>query len=266
MPKLTELQQLTSGHVQTVDVSEAFDGKLLTVGADGIPLMMNSDGSQIARFADVTGASSITPCGHFVIIGLGGGNLPTLVRLNRDGTHVHELVSGHLSRPTCSADGQFVFYVTTEQPQKIWRVPIEAGKPQEIADVEGTQITGDLAMSPDGQLLAYSHTQYGRVPSDGWSIAVISATGGSRIRDLALPGAIGDLNWSPDGKTLQYTLTKDGATNIWEQPISEGKIRQLTTFGSGQIFRFNWTSDHTKLLVSHGDVTNEIVLLASKAK
>jgi Tol biopolymer transport system component len=265
MPNLTEVQQLTFGHVPIVSVSEAFDGKLLTVGADGIPLMMDSDGSQSARFADVTNASSIIPCGHYVILELQGRDLPTLVRLNRDGTHISEVATGHLSSPICSADGQFVFYITTEQPQKIWRVPIDAGKPQEIADVEGTQVTGDLAMSSDGKLLAYPHTQYGRVPSDGWSVAVISATGGWKIRDLPQAAAIGNLHWSNDGNSLQYTLSTDGATNVWQQPISGGKAKQLTKFGSGQIFSFNWTSDHRKLLLLRGDVDNE-VLLASPVR
>lgn len=259
---LTNVQQITFRPVPTLHVSEAFDGKLLTVGADGIPLMMDSDGSQSARFAEVNHASSITPCGHFVILEL-DGDLPTLVRVNRDGTHVQELATGHLWSPVCSADGRSVFYVTTEQPQKTWRIPIDAGKPQEIDDVEGTQVTGTLAASPDGKLLAYPYTRYGRVPSDGWSVAIIPATGGSAIRDLVLAGAIGDLHWSPDGNSLQYTLTTDGATNIWQQPISGGKAHQLTKFGSGQIFSFNWTSDHRKLLLSRGDMINHGVLLSN---
>ena len=62
--------------------------------------------------------------------------MPALVRVNRDGSHVTKLTAGHLWAPACSADGQFVFYVTTEQPQRIWRVPIDVGTPEKIADVE----------------------------------------------------------------------------------------------------------------------------------
>jgi hypothetical protein len=53
--------------------------------------------------------------------------------------------------------------------KKIWRVPIDSGKSQEVAEVQGTQLTGTLAASPDGKLLAYPHTQYGRVPSSGYA-------------------------------------------------------------------------------------------------
>jgi len=57
--------------------------------------------------------------------------------------------------------------------------------------VQGTQLTGTLAASPDGKLLAYPHTQYGRVPSSGWSVAVISVTGDNAIPDLPLQVQLG---------------------------------------------------------------------------
>lgn len=71
--------------------------------------MMDRDGSQKARFADLNHVSSIKPCGHFVILELDGPELPALVRVNRDGTHMQPAI-GHLWSPICSADGQFVFF------------------------------------------------------------------------------------------------------------------------------------------------------------
>lgn len=258
---LTDAEQLTFNETPNLEVSEAFDGKILSVGADGIPWMMDSDGSQKARFADLNHVTSIKPCGHFVILELDGPELPALVRVNRDGTHMQQLATGHLWSPICSADGQFVFYATTQQPQKIWRVAIDSGKSQELAEVQGTQLTGALAASPDGKLLAYPHTQYGRVPSTGWSVAVISVTGENAMRDLQLPGAIGDLHWSPDGHGLQYAFTAESATNIWEQPLSGAKAKQLTKFASGRIFSFNWSSDHRHMLLTRGGISTDVVLL-----
>jgi hypothetical protein len=76
-----------------------------------------------------------------------------------------------------------------------------------------------------------------------------------------VPGGIGDLRWSPDRKKLQYLLTRDGATNIWEQPVTGGKAKQLTGFTSGLIFDFNWSSVHSKLLLTRGSVSGDVVLL-----
>jgi hypothetical protein len=96
--------------------------------------------------------------------------------VDRDGNGIRKLANGHLWAPPCSDDGRFVFYVTTEQPQKIWRVSIEGGNSEEVAEVMGNQVTGRLAVSHEGVLLAYPYTQYGRVPSDGWQVAIIRAT------------------------------------------------------------------------------------------
>lgn len=127
--------------------------------------------------------------------------------------------------------------------------------------MQGTQLTGTLAASPDGKLLAYPHTQYWRVPSSRWSVAVISVTGRNAIRDSQLPGAIGDLHRSPHGHGLQYALTAESATNIWEQPLSGAKAKQLTKFPSGRIFSFNWSSDHRHLFLTRGAISSDVVLL-----
>jgi hypothetical protein len=58
---------------------------------------------------------------------------------------------------------------------------------------------------------------------------------------LEVPGWIFEnpcLRWSPDGKGLQSLVTRDGITNIWEQPLAGGKPKQLSKFTSGLIFDF----------------------------
>lgn len=118
------------------------------------------------------------------------------------------------------------------------------GDPQYVVDVLGDQSTSLLAASPDGRFLAYSYTNLSRVPSKGWSIAVIPVAGGARVKQFAIPEINDSMRWSPSGKSLQYLVTRIGVTNIWEQPLTGGKPRQLTQFSAGQIFDFNWSSDH----------------------
>jgi hypothetical protein len=77
------------------------------------------------------------------------------------------------------------------------------------------------------------------------------------------PGGIVGSRWSPDGKGLQYLLTRDRTTNIWEQPLAGGQPRQLTRFTSGQIFDFNWSSDHTRLLPTRGTESSDVILLSN---
>jgi Tol biopolymer transport system component len=70
------------------------------------------------------------------------------------------------------------------------------------------------------------------------------------------------LRWSPTDKSVEYILTKNGASNIWEQPLEGGKPRQLTNFSFGRIFEFSWSKDGKHLLLCRGEVTTDVVLLS----
>lgn len=109
------------------------------------------------------------------------------------------------------------------------------GTPQYVTDVLGDQLCGALAVSPDGKVLAYPYTQYGPVPSEGWRVAVMAIDGGPAVKQFNIPGGIFRMRWSPSGKGLQYLVTHNGAINLWEQPLSRDKPKQLTRFTTGQI-------------------------------
>jgi Tol biopolymer transport system component len=245
-------QQVTSEALAMFDIAEAFDGKLLTLTGDGTLWMMHTDGSQRARFTDVPDVGWPTPCGHFVFFTATEADTVALIRVDRDGTHPTTLVRGNLWSPACSADGIFLLYATVDQPQRIWKVPVIGGVPQYVTDVLGDQLSGVLAVSPDGKLLAYPYTQFGRVPSEGWRVAVMPVDGGPTLKQFNIRGGMFGVRWSPSGKALQYLLADNGATNLWEQPFPGGKPKQLTRFTSGQIFAFNWSFDHTRLFMTRG--------------
>ena len=140
-------------------------------------------------------------------------------------------------------------------------MPIGGGEPRQIAEIMGNQVTGQLAVSPDGKFLAYPFTQYGHIPSDGWHIAVIPVTGGPPLSLQPVPTDADDFHWSPTGNSLQYLRSLAGVTNVWEQPAFGGQPKQLTYFKSGQAFHFNWSSDRQRLLMTRGEVATEAVLL-----
>jgi hypothetical protein len=49
------------------------------------------------------------------------------------------------------------------------------------------------------------------------------------------------------------------------QPLSGEAPKKLTSFTSGQIFRFDWSRDGQMLAVDHGIVINDVVLIANFA-
>jgi Tol biopolymer transport system component len=94
-------------------------------------------------------------------------------------------------------------------------------------------------------------------------LAVIQASGGAPLQTFKAPTDVSVLRWAPDGQTLQYLLTRNGVTNIWEQPIAGGEPRQFTKFTSGRIFDFDWSADGKQLLLARGEISSDAVLLSN---
>jgi Tol biopolymer transport system component len=118
-----------------------------------------------------------------------------------------------------------------------------------------------LSVSPDGKLLAYPYSQYTNAVAHGWTLAIVPIGGGPPVKTLEVSGGIRNLRWSPDGKSLEYLLTRNEATNLWEQPLAGGGPRKMTKFTSGHMFDFNWSSDRSHLLLTRGSISSNVILL-----
>src|SRR6267378_4007242 len=157
------------------------------------------------RFSDARNANAVRPCGHFILVTSEELGTVSLIRVDRSGMQPATIATANLCCPVCSRDGKSVFYVSITQPQKIWQVPITGGAPAEVAEVLGNQLVGRLTISPDGKLLAYPYTQYGHVPSEGRSVAVVPIDGGPPVKNFKISQDTGTLqwHWPPDGQTTE---------------------------------------------------------------
>ena len=71
------------------------------------------------------------------------------------------------------------------------------------------------------------------------------------------------MRWAPSGKALQYRLTRNGASNIWEQPLAGGEPHQITKFTSGMIFDYGWSANGKQLLLAKGNETSDVILISN---
>jgi Tol biopolymer transport system component/DNA-binding winged helix-turn-helix (wHTH) protein len=254
-------QKITSSAAPLTQVAAMPLGKLLARSVTGEMSLMNVDGSERLPFTTAQNANSPTSCGAQVVFNTSGDRATDLVRTDGDGLNYTKLFSGDIGPPTCSPDGNFVFFVNTVKPYAILRLSVNGGEPTEIAKSKGFDILGRLAISPDGKSLAYAYDE-GNLEL-GTKLVVIPVGGANPISHYKVPTDLFGLLWSPDGKGLQYLVTRDGATNIWEQPLAGDPPRQLTKFTSGRIFDFGWTADGKQLLLARGEVTSDVVLLSN---
>jgi hypothetical protein len=94
-------------------------------------------------------------------------------------------------------------------------------------------------------------------------LAAVSAQGGDPVYRFDAPPGLFGLNWSPDSKSFNYALTRDGVSNLWEQPLSGGPARQLTHFKTDLIFDFAWSEDGKQLSLARGNRNSNVVLISN---
>jgi len=255
---MSEVRQMTSGETPMVEVAESADGKIMSLSLDGKLWTMNADGSQRTSLPQIHNPLAFKSCGHRVVFVAYLDGQFVLLRAEADGTNVTRLFSGDLWAPTCSPDGSQIYYINYVAPEKIWRIPAAGGAAKVVSDVAGEGSIDRLSVSPDGRFLAY---MYQTASPPAWNLAVISTQEDLPLHRYAVPGGSSRPRWSADGTGLQYLLTRQGVTNIWEQPLQGGSPKQLTRFPSGMIFDFNWSSDGKRLLMARGSLSSDVVLI-----
>jgi DNA-binding winged helix-turn-helix (wHTH) protein/Tol biopolymer transport system component len=259
-------KQLTFGEQKIFSIVPLGGGQIAFTNRvnDGL-FVMDEDGSRPGLIARVPDTNWFAGCGRFILFQSSQKSTWDLMRIDLDGANALRLSSGMTWAAACSPDGKFVYYAEAlKSGSKIRRLSIDGGSPVDIVDNPGDSIAGNVAISPDGQLLAFPYDT--SLPQPALKIAIFPIGGGPVIKTFDVAGDskgyIHGPRWSPDGRSLQYQLEKNGASNLWEQPLAGGPPRQLTSFTTGRIFDFNWTSDGKHLLLSRGEVTSDVVLLS----
>jgi len=142
--------------------------------------------------------------------------------------------------------------------QNMYRLPIEGGAPTLLASYP---LGVFAAISPDGKFIACGYQEPGPVPAP--KIAVIPAAGGPPMHVFGRPAGAADLRWSPDQKGLEYLLTRKGASNVWQQPLSGDDPYPITDFTSERIYNFAWTRDGKQLLLVRGNNVSDVVFISN---
>ncbi len=254
---IAQARQLTSGEPAYDLITPGPLHKLLARSADGDVWLMNPDGSgRTVLVSQAHSLISLSRCAdRYVIFNSYRDGKIELWRVDADGSNRKKLLDEGRDAD-CSPDGKWIVYSGKNQ---IFRMSVEGTEPVKIADT--TQEAFALKVSPDGTLVTYAYQEGDPVPIG--KLGVVATSGGAAKFVALVPIGGRFLHWSPSGKSLQYRLTRNGASNVWEQPLSGGPPRQITNFTSGLIFDFAWTLDGKQLLLARGNETSDVIVISN---
>ena len=253
-----QARQITTGETSDSAVAEGPPGKLLVRSRQNELVLVNADGNdRVVPQPNVLNYGSMSTCGdRYLVFTSYEENKARLLRTDAEGANPTKL-SDDVLNAECSPDGKWVLY-TAALSNTLNRLSIDGGAPTLIATFP---LGVTASISPDGKWIACSYQEAGPVPTP--KISVIPVEGGAPTHVFGVPGTAYGLGWSPDQKGIQYLWTTNGATNVWEQPLSSGKPHPVTSFTSGRIFDFAWTRDGKNLLLAKGDDVSDVVLISN---
>ncbi len=253
----SDARQVSSGEALS-DSLDWLGDRLISGNIQGEAFLINADGTGRVRLPGSRDAHiAISACPdakHFVYTTLHNGALE-LWSSEADGSNPVQL-STRITRGggACLSDSRNVVYATTDS---IWRIPVTGGTPEKL-DLP-LALTG---FSRDGKLSFYTEQSM----ENGVLISrfvLAPASGGASLKKFDVPFGMQSPRFSPDGKAIAFLLTRDRATNIWEQPLSGGNPVQLTHFTSGNMFAFAWSADGKQLAFSRGQRRTDVVMMSN---
>ena len=252
----SQARQLTSGSPAYTAVTPGPSGKVLARSSDGDLWLMNADGSErTVLVSQAHSVGSLARCAdRYVIFNSYRDGKIELWRADADGSNSKKLSEAD-GGSDCSPDGKSIFYSVKNE---IYRMSVDGADPVKIADAPDQAFA--LKVSPDGALVTYAYQEGSPVPIG--KLGVAPSAGGSSKFVAQVPIGGRYLHWSPSGKAIQYRLTRNGASNVWEQPLSGGP-HQITNFTSGLIFDFAWSLDGKQLLLARGNETSDVILISN---
>jgi eukaryotic-like serine/threonine-protein kinase len=154
-------------------------------------------------------------------------------------------------RVALTPDGtQAIFLSNDSGVQSAWIMPIDGGKPRQLANVYAYL----PVPSPDGRSLAFVSLDDQKRPV----LLVCELPECASRRTFKVPRSPAALQWMPDGRGLAYAVL----SNIWVQNLDGGAASPLTTFPEDErrIEDFEWSPDGKRLAFSRSKTTWDIVL------
>jgi Tol biopolymer transport system component len=173
-----------------------------------------------------------------------------LCRVDAHGMAMTTLVARNGLGPTVMPDGRSVLY--SPIGPGVYSVPIDGGAPRKVTD----QVAAwGQSVSADGRRILFANGKP-RV------VVVCDLPGCANAREVEIQGSVDTAIWTPDGKGIASVFASNGERNIWVHPLDGSpEYAWIRHEPPGRIQHFSWSADGTRLVMSRGQWTDDIVLI-----
>jgi serine/threonine protein kinase len=282
LPKTNELKQL-SGDSKTLiaqyGISYAPNGKLFYARKTGEEVniySMNEDGSgekQITSGAKTNYEPVATPDGRYVVFSSNRNGAFNLWRIDADGNNPVRLTdtqNAYDSQIDVMPDSKTVLFTRQSSDggkTSLMKVSIDGG---EAAALIPDSAASDLMprVTPDGKRIAFQTFHYDKDTSRFHTALKIAELGENQTVQSSEEIEFGlhhPIDWTTDGTALNY-INRSSTDNVWSLSPKTKKETPLTTFNSGNIMAFTWSSDGKKLFIVRGIYNSDLVLIKDGTK
>jgi serine/threonine protein kinase len=237
------------------------DGRVVyTVSGVGVAdlFVVNADGSnprQLTTNAALNGFPAVSADGRYIVFVSNRTGAPHIWRMDNDGSNPKQITNGMAEiNPLVSPDGQWVVFQDIND-LRLWKIPIDGGQATRLSD----KLASQAAISPDGKLIACRYRDQDLSP---FKLGLISFATGETVKTIDIPFTNNNnLEWTGDGRAVLYVDAPGGISNLWSQPLDGGPAKQFTQFKSEQIFTFDLSWDGKQMVLSRGNVSDNVVLI-----
>jgi Tol biopolymer transport system component len=227
--------------------------------------IMDADGANSKALTNdrfFKGIPVVSPDGRYIVFtsSLNNGNL-IRIYINGGNQFVYDIQSA--DNPDISSDSKWVIYSAwIGGQQKIFRVPIEGGEPQQLTP-DSMRVT-EPRYSHDGSRFACF------VNNDKTSVydqlAIFPAEGGDPIKTFKLPPNVyisrGPV-WTPDDKGITMIVAPGELQNLWVQPIEGGDPKQITNFQLPGIARRDYSRDGKRIAIVRAEGFGNAIMISN---
>jgi eukaryotic-like serine/threonine-protein kinase len=243
------------------------DGRLMSMDETAHFWLSSADGKDRISVFDsekvFPNQFSICGGGSFLSVTRDTGGNTTIGRVDVTGRNSRQLTEGDDMFADCSPDGKWIIYTSTsEKGDRLMKIPVTGSSPPESL-LEKFAVIGRY--SPDGKQIALLTVEDRNYDV---KLAVMDAQTGKIKRTFEGPfnlpylGYQWNLRWTADGKGITLCLVSGNTSNVWIQPVSGGKPRQITHFPDS-VVAYAWSPDGKRLAVTTETISSDVVLFSN---